>query len=200
MIRGHTPIDIVRFGITAPFKALIDPRSVFSKIGELSQQYGVYFTALFYAGAWMGASVIAYGFVLMGILLRSIMELDILGAAAAPVTALVYSFVFPLVAAGIDSLLILLVALFSPRTRPLHAVMAVRASSLLPYTLRVVILAFTGSLSFRALLEAGTSVLGVVFLVIGFLLTAYGLRKGLGMPWIASFIAAVLPLTYKIII
>ncbi len=194
------PLRSVLMGLRAPLQAIVNPSQLYSKIGELSQRYGVYFTAVFYIGAWLGASIPTYFIVLMAMMARSILDIDVAGLAMSPLQAFIYSFTLPLVAAGLDSTLILIVAWISPRSRPLHTVFAIRASSLLPYTLRVVILAVHGNLSLASLMSTGHHPLGVAMLIAGFLLTSYGLTKGLGMPWRRSLLASALPLSYKLVL
>ncbi|MCE4600359.1 MAG: hypothetical protein F7C38_02165 [Desulfurococcales archaeon] len=192
-------MHLLRNGLTAPFKAVVSPGRVFAEIRRYTRQYGIYFTASFYIGAWLGISMATFVLVMLAVAFHSLIGLKLLEFAIAPLEALVYSFLFPLVAAGIDSILIMIPVLLDRNRPPIHAVLAVRASSMLPYSLRIVYLAITGDLHFKSLVSASTSPIGLALLVVGFLLTAYGLVKvGVGKGYAA--VGAVLPLLYKLVV
>ncbi len=186
-------------GILAPIRILWSPGRVFDEIKNHTRRYGVYFTSAFYLGAWIGSALIAFFLSIPAVMYHSLKHKSLLGFFGAPMTTMTYSFIVPLLAAGIDSILIIIPVLMAPERPPLHAILAVRASSLLPYTLRVPLLAYEDNLSFRSLVSASTSTIGLILLLIGFLLTTYGLKKQ-GVPLIYSAIGAVLPLIYKIVI
>jgi len=197
--RGRV-LDTILTGVRAPVYAVLHPRRAFEELGELARRYGIYFTALFSLGAWIGASMITFILVLAITAARSLLELDVAGLITSPLTAAKIALAFPLIAALLDATLIAVVAAFSPRERPLHAVYVVRASSLLPYSLRAAAIAVAGDTSIRALLEAGHSTLSMVLLLAGGALTAYGLRKSMGMPLPYALAGAALPLAYKVLL
>lgn len=184
-------------GLKAPIEAIVNPRRFFSKLREYTRRYGVYFTALFYIGAWMASTFTAYFLILAIYMIRDIAGFNLSGLILSPITTLVYSFLFPLVAAGLDSLLIIIPVYYARNRPPLHTVIAVRASSLLPYTIRVVLLAASGDLSLRSLVEASTSLYSLIPLLAGTLLTYYGLVR-IGVPKPHSAVGALLPLLYKL--
>ena len=187
-------------GLLAPLRTVLSPGTVFRRIRMYTARYGVFFTALFYFAAWVGAAVTTFLFTWLLLGLRSLLvEHSIRGLLAAPLLAALYSFAAPIVFAGLDTLLIALVAAFSPRDRPLYTVFLVRASSMLPYTLRVAVLAWRGSLSLTSLVAVEPDPVSLAFTLAGFLLTAYGLRRSMGMPWPSSLVAAALPLSYKLL-
>jgi len=193
-------LEMVLAGARAPIRVVLRPREAFEELGVLAKKYGIYFTAAFSLGAWIGASMITFFLVLMVTAARSLLSLDIVGLITSPFTAAKIALAFPIIAALVDATLIAVVAAFSPRERPLHAVYVVRASSLLPYSLRAALLALSGNTSIRALVMIGHSTLSLLLLVAGALLTAYGLRRSLGMPPAHALAGAAAPLTYKILL
>ncbi len=186
-------------GALAPLRAIVNPRQLFTYVGRSARKYGVYFTAMFYLGAWLASSMAASFIIFFATMVRSIINLDIIGFMLSPITTISYSFLFPLIAAGFDSLLIIIPVYFAEERPPLHTVLAVRSSSLLPYTLRVVLLAITGHLTLRALVSASTTLYSLALLLAGTALTYYGLVKT-GVPRKNSAIGALLPLLYKLLL
>jgi len=186
-------------GTLAPVRAIVNPRQLFTYVGRSSKKYGVYFTAMFYLGAWFASAMAASFIIFFATMIRSIINLDVIGFMLSPITTISYSFLFPLIAAGLDSLLIIIPVYFAEERPPLHTVLAVRASSLLPYTLRVVLLSMTGRLTLRSLVSASTTLYSLALLLAGTALTYYGLVR-VGVPKKNSAIGALLPLLYKLIL
>ena len=185
-------------GLRAPLVAALHPREAFEEIGDLARRYGIYFTAAFSLGAWIGASAITFMLVLAATAVRSIIGLDIVGLITSPFTALKLAIAFPLLVALLDATLIALVALFAPRERPLHTVYVVRASSLLPYSLRAAVLALKGETSIVALITVGHSMVSILLLAAGAAMTAYGLKRSVGIPSAFAVLAAAVPVLYKL--
>ncbi|MCE4620537.1 MAG: hypothetical protein F7C33_05880 [Desulfurococcales archaeon] len=186
-------------GLGAPLKILYSPRRVFEEIREFTRRYGFLFTASFYIGAWIGSAIISFLIAVPALLVNSVRYHSITSFLEAPFTAALYSFLVPVIAAGLDTILIIIPVIAAPDRPPLYSVIAVRASSLLPYTLRVPLLAFEGRLSFRSLVSASTSPIGLLLLLIGVGLTAYGLYKQ-GVAPAYAVVGALLPLSYKLLI
>ena len=186
-------------GLGAPLKIFYSPRRVFEEIRDLTRRYGFLFTAAFYIGAWIGSAIISFLVTVPALLLNGVRHHSIASLMEAPFAAALYSFLVPIIAAGIDTILIIIPVLAAPDRPPLYSVVAVRASSLLPYTLRVPLLAFEGNLSFRSLVSASTSPIGLLLLLIGVGLTAYGLYKQ-GVAPAYAVVGALLPLSYKLLI
>ncbi len=184
--------------LLAPLRAALDPRGFFDWLGEQARRYGPLFTAAFSLGAWLGAAAATFLLVLAVTFARSIVHGDIVGAILSPLDALKASFALPVLAAGVDAALIAVVAAVAPREAPLATVLAVRASSLLPYTLRAALLAVHGELSVASLVAARLSPLDLGLLAAGAAMTAYGLRRSMGMPAAWAAVAAALPLAVKL--
>ncbi len=187
-------------GITAPIKAAISPRRYFSSLGKLLDTYGIYAKAIIYTGSWIGASIIVFFLLLLIELLRSILSIDIGGFITSPLRAFLYSFTFPLIAAVIDATLIAVLLLPFPRRRGILDVYVIRSSSLLPYAIRVVALSIEGNFSLASLVSATSSLIGLILLVLGTLLTIYGLRRTIGVDLRGAIIAGSAPLIYKILL
>ncbi len=190
-------LEAIKDGITAPIAAIFSPRSFFEWLSESVRRYGVYFTAGFYFGAWIGTALLAWFLVTLIVAIRGFLGLSLATIIESPLLAGFYSIVLPLVAAGVDAALIAVVVYFDRGRPPLHAVLAARASSLLPYTLRVVYLAAVGGLSPRALVTLHGGLVSVLLVLAGFALTAYGLHK-MGVSTSFSLAGAGAPLLYKL--
>ncbi len=187
----------IREGFVAPLKAAINPGAFYQRLSSLIDKYGIYATALFCIGAWIWASSVAFLLSLAALSLRGLFSLDPAALVTAPLKALALAVATPLLAALADAILIGIVAAVSPRRRPLHAVFLVRASSLLPYTLRAPLVAALGG-GPMDLLASPLHPLDVALLALGVALTAYGLHKSMGMPLPHSLIAALLPALLKL--
>ncbi|MCE4609034.1 MAG: hypothetical protein F7C36_01460 [Desulfurococcales archaeon] len=187
-------------GITAPIKAIASPKRYFSTLGKLLDTYGIYAKAIIYTGSWIGASMITFFLLLLIELVRSLLSIDIAGFFTSPLKAFLYSFAFPIIAVVLDATIIALLLLPFPRKRGILDVYIVRSSSLLPYALRVVVLELEGNLSLASLVSATSSVISLILLVIGTMLTIYGLRKTIGVNLLGATIAGSAPLIYKILL
>ncbi len=183
-----------------PVRAIVSPGRYYSSLRGLLDRYGVYAVSTVYFASWLGTSIITFILILLIETFRGLRALSISGIATAPLKALAYSLAFPIVAALIDAVIILVILAFFPRKRPLYDVFAVRASSLLPYGLRVVLLEITGRLSFTTLIAATTSRPGLALLAIGTILTIYGLRRTMGASLAGAVIAGAAPLAYKLLL
>lgn len=193
------PVGLL-WGVLAPLRALVSPNRFFSQLRGLLDEYGIYVAAVVYFGAWLASSVAAFILLLLAESLRSLASLSLQGLLLAPARALIYSFVFPVVPALVDAVLIAIVLSPFPRERPLTDVFAVRASSLLPYTLRVVILGLEGKLSLASLVSYSGGIHGLALLGLGAALTIIGLRRTLGTSWAGAVVAGAAPLAYKLAI
>ncbi|MEB3789054.1 MAG: hypothetical protein GSR72_04085 [Desulfurococcales archaeon] len=187
-------------GVTAPIKAIVSPKRYFSGLGKLLDTYGIYAKAIIYTGSWIGASMITFLLLLLIELVRSILSIDIAGFLTSPLKAFLYSFAFPIVAVVIDATIIALLLIPFPRKRGILDVYVIRSSSLLPYALRVVVLEVEGSLSLASLVSATSSIISLILLVIGTILTIYGLRRTMGVNLLGATIAGSAPLIYKILL
>jgi len=183
-------------GFLAPLRAALSPGRFYSWLSRALDRYGLYFAAAFYLAAWTGAAAFSFTLSLAVLILRGLAGLDPASIAAAPFKALALAVATPFTAALVDAVLIALVAAFSPRRRPLYAVFLVRASSLLPYTLRAPLVAALGGGPVN-LVASPLHPLDLALLAVGALLTAYGLRRSMGMPAPHSLAAASLPALLK---
>ena len=190
--------DLILKGLLAPVEALLNPRRFYTRLRKMLSRHGIYVTASIYFGAWIGASITLFFLILLVEAARSLLGLNPVGLLTAPFRALVYSFLFPIVPALVDAIIIMIFLAPFDRDRPLYDVFAVRASSLLPYTLRVAYLELKGLLTIKTLAMATTTPIGLTLLLIGAMLTAYGLRRTLRAPTHAAIIAGLAPLAYKI--
>ena len=197
---GRLPGVGLLLGLLAPVRALVSPGRYFSQLRELLRRYGIYLNAIIFMGAWAASSFLAFMLILLMELARSVATVSISGTMLAPLKALVYSLVFPMIPAVVDTVLIMLSIAPFPRERPLYDVVAVRASSLLPYTLRVVLLEYRGTLTLKALAAATMSPAGLGLLFIGAALTMLGLRRTIGSSWPGAVVGGLLPLAYKIVL
>ena len=183
-----------------PVRAVVNPKKYYSGLRGLLDRYGVYAVSTIYFASWLGTSMLTFILILLLEAFRSLRALSLSGLVMAPLKALAYSLAFPIVAALLDAIVIIIILAFFPRKRPLYDVFAVRASSLLPYGLRVVLLEITGKLSFTALIAATTSRLGLALLAIGTILTIYGLRRTMGASIPGAVLAGSAPLIYKLLL
>jgi hypothetical protein len=134
-----TTIGIVK-GLLSPFEAVLNPKNYYIKLKSILDKYGIYARATIFFGSWIGVSIFTFLIVLIVEAIRSLMSLNISGFIFSPFRALIYALLFPFVPAFIDSLLIAAVISPFPRKRALYDVFVIRASTLFPYTLRVVLL------------------------------------------------------------
>ena len=186
-------------GLKAPLEVLVKPDKVFMRIRTFSKKYGIYFTSMFYFTAWLAASLVTFLLIIPLLVAHGFLSKSIGGVLLSPIKAAFYSFLAPLVFAGLDTLLMALVVLLVPRDRPVYTMLLVRASSLLPYNLRIVILAVKGKLTILSLIMVNVyNPISLTLTFMGYMLTGYGLRRTLNMSWKHSFIAASLPLIYKV--
>ena len=185
-------------GLLAPFRALFNPVGFYRWLRKVLRRYGLYAMAVVYVGSWIAASLAAFLLILLVEAFRAVKAGNVLGLLSAPARALLYSLVFPVIPALVDALIIMAAVAPFPRERPLYDVFAVRASSLLPYTLRVVVLEAQGRLSLRTLAAATPSVIGILLLIIGALMTMYGLRRTMGASMAGAVLGGLLPLSYKL--
>ena len=195
--RPPSMLEALKDGLTAPIAAVLSPRSFFEWLSQSVRKYGVYFTAGFYLGAWIGTAIIAWILVTILVMVRGVFGASLSTILKSPFLAGFYSIILPLIVAGLDAALIALVVYFDSERPPLHAVLAARASSLLPYTLRVVYLAAVDRLSPMALISIHGGLVSYLLIVLGVGLTAYGLYK-MGVSAGFSLAGAALPLIYKL--
>ncbi|RUM46932.1 MAG: hypothetical protein DSY37_04145 [Hyperthermus sp.] len=188
-------------GAKAPLEAVVRPTRVFSQIRRGADIYGIYFTTIFYVSSWIMASMLSFTLITTTTIVRSSVHgLHIKAIILAPVNAALYSFMAPIMFAGLDTALIAAAAAFSPRDRPLYLIFPIRASSLLPYTVKTWLLAASNKLTLKTMASISPGIQGALLAVMGLLLTSMGLHKTLRIPWLNSIVAASLPLTYKIML
>jgi len=187
-------------GMLAPLKALVSPRRYFDQLRELLRRYGIYINAVIFFGAWIASSITAFTLILLVEAARSTASLSVTGILLAPARALTYSIIFPVIPAVLDTILIMIGIAPFDRERPLYDVIAVRASSLLPYTLRVVLLEVRGALTLKSLISTTMTPESLGLLALGALLTILGLRRTMRVSWPGAVIGGLLPLSYKIIL
>ncbi|MEB3844738.1 MAG: hypothetical protein LRS48_03545 [Desulfurococcales archaeon] len=181
-----------------PVRALVNPLRYYSRLRRLLARYGLYGVAVVYFASWIGTSILTFIIILLIEFIRNAASLNITGIMTAPLRAAVYSFIFPVIAAFLDAIIILILLAPFPRERPLYDVFAVRASSLLPYGLRIVLLEATGRLSLKSLLAATGSPVGLILLLLGTALTITGLKRTMKTTPGAAIIAGSGPLIYKL--
>ncbi len=184
--------------ILAPIAAAVKPGEYFEWLRAEARRLPLLAKAALALGAWVGASMITFMLALLVGVIRGVVHADIAGVIGAPGKAAVVAVLLPILAAGVDSILIMVGALPAPREESLLLVPLVRASSLLPYTVRAAILSVVGEASLRSLYAASLHPLDLALLLAGTSLTAYGLRKTLVMPAVWAAIAALIPLAVKV--
>ncbi len=184
-------------GFLAPLRAAVSPTRFYDRLSVLVDRYSLYASALIYLGAWLWASTASFMLTMVVLAVRGVLGLDPAAVLLAPFKALVLAVATPVLAALVDASLIALVALPAPRRRPLYVVFLVRASSLLPYTLRAPLVAALGG-GPLSLVASPLHPLDLALLALGALLTARGLQRALGMPPGSSLAAAFLPALLKV--
>ncbi len=184
-------------GFLAPLRAAVSPARFYDRLSALVDRYGLYASALIYLGAWLWASTASFALTLAVLAARGLLGLDPAALALAPLKALALAVATPVLAALADASLIALAALPAPRRRPLYVVFLVRASSLLPYTLRAPLVAALGG-GPLSLVASPLHPADLALLALGALLTARGLHRALGMPPAHSIAAAALPALLKV--
>ncbi len=184
--------------LTAPLRAFFSPLKYFSWLRTALSEYGLYARAMITVGSWIMASFLAFILITIILSVRSAVSLHPLSFFLSPLHALLYSTVFPVIPVVIDSILIMISILPFERERELLDVFAIRASSLLPYTFRVVVLAFEDKLAIKSLITVGLSNLSILFLLLGVLLTVIGLRRTMGVSWPGAVLGGLVPAVYKL--
>ncbi len=187
-------------GITAPIKAVVTPGKYFEWLKQVLDKYGIYGKSVIYFGSWLGMSMMTFIILLMILFLRNMISLNLTGFIMTPLTAFLYSFLFPIIVTIIDASIIAATIVFFPRERSLLDVYVIRASSLLPYALRVIILGLEGKLSIIALMVATISKFGLLMLIVGAILTMYGLRKTIGVSTTGAILGGITPIIYKLLL
>ncbi len=149
----------------------------------------------------MAASIVTFFALILIQACRACLGLEGLWSAIlAMPRAFFFSFAFPVVATGLDTVLIAVATASASNGRSLYLVPAIRSSSLLPYSFRTVMAASLGKLSFKNLVAASPTPLDIALLLVGYALTAYGLHRVLRISVVDSLAGAVPPLTYKLIL
>ncbi len=194
-------------GLIGLFRAVLEPRRFFGETLRriASPETRLAVKAAFLLSATVAAALASFFFTGAALTLRLAQEEGVRVLAALPgvaARAAVAAVLVPVLFAAVDSaIMYVTAALLGSRPSPL-AYALVRAGSMLPYTLKPPIVAFTRGP--HALTPTGLYALdphdpiALLVSLAGTALTAYGLRRSLGLPPATAAAAALAPLAVHV--